>query len=149
MASCIDIAQSGLSRARARPWIVARPMRTPVNEPGPRVTAKRSISCRSTPLSVRSQSTAGRSFSFRDERPSSATAPISDRSRSSATEKIGSEVSAARMSIANPSGRCLSGRGDAEVDQLDPDLLGDLARTLVAIELAVVDLLDPGVGDQL
>src|SRR5690242_5023235 len=114
-------------------------MRTPVKEPGPRVTAKRSISCRSTPLSLSSQSTAGRSFSLRDERPSNATAPSSSRSRSTATEKIGSDVSAARMSIC----------GHAEVVQLDPDLLRDLARTLVAIKLAVVDLLDPGVGDQL
>jgi len=66
IASCVDIAHTGFPGGRAIPCIVARPMRTPVNEPGPRVTAKRSMLRRSDPLSFSRKSIAGSSFSFRE-----------------------------------------------------------------------------------
>jgi hypothetical protein len=74
-------------------------MRTPVNEPGPRVTANRSIEPRSMPFSASSQSIAGNNFSFRDPRPSSAIAPMSVPSAINATVRMGREVSAASTSI--------------------------------------------------
>src|ERR1700760_2537878 len=158
MASCVEIAQAGLPSARASPCIVARPIRTPVNEPGPRVTAKRSIDARSTAPSVNSQSMAGRSFSLRDDFPSIAIAPRSTPSRTSATERMGREASAARISIDSGLGiacrrdrPALSGSDprQPDLDQLDADLSGDPDRAVVTIELAVIDAADAGIRDQL
>src|SRR2546423_942421 len=169
MASCVDIAQTGFASASAIPCIVASPIRTPVNEPGPRVTAKMSIEFRSVAVSLSSQSTAGSSFSFRELRPSIAVAPSTASSRTMATERIGSDVSAARISIEVPSAECrvpsesrarrqLGTRHSAlgthrgwhpQVDQFNSDFLRDLARAFVAIELAEIDLLDARVGDEL
>jgi hypothetical protein len=88
-----------LRSAIAKPCIVASPMRTPVNEPGPRVTARRSIALRSMAFSASNQSIAGNNFSLREPRPSSAIAPISVPPLINATERIGRDVSAARTII--------------------------------------------------
>src|SRR6185436_6779564 len=63
----------------------------------------------------------------------------------SATERMGRDVSAARTSM--PSLQRVGGH--LQIHQVDADLRRGLARALVAIELAVVDLADAGVGDEL
>src|SRR5947209_6733820 len=91
---------------------------------------------------------AGSSFSFRDDFPSSATHPRRTPSRSSAAERIGSEVSAARTSKSGLGGDGGGMRRHAQIDQVDPDLARRLLRALVAIELAEVDAADARVRNQ-
>jgi hypothetical protein len=59
MASRVETPQTGLSSAQARPLTVATPMRTPVKEPGPRLTAKRSTSGREIPRFFKRSSAMG------------------------------------------------------------------------------------------
>ena len=61
MASRVETPAQGLSSAIAMPFTQETPMRTPVKEPGPAVTANRSTCSRGTWVQRRSCSTIGMS----------------------------------------------------------------------------------------
>ena len=61
MASSVETAQHGFPSAIAMPFTLETPMRTPVKEPGPAVTAKRSTSSNAVRVQASSCSTMGMS----------------------------------------------------------------------------------------
>src|SRR5262245_30542045 len=95
MASRVGTAAAGIFRAHASPLAVLRPMRRPVNDPGPMVTASPSSSAAVHPASVRRRSIAGINRSECVTRTSRRYSPITRSPSRSATPPASVEVSRA------------------------------------------------------
>ena len=99
-ASRAETPMTGSSRTMARPCIAARPIRSPVNAPGPLATTSRSSACRATPasLSARSSSPGSRSPCVRVASPCTTASTSSSRVTAALPARV--VVSSARISTA-------------------------------------------------